>query len=274
MLTQKRANPILLVLTLAMTLTGLGCQYETRVRSTWDSWRQLEWADNKPQSKASGSGSAATTDRGYAVELARFEGDSSYSQAYQFVTATRQQTDLAQLWHSTSNGITTLYAGRFPDRDSDDAKAMLRQARSAKVNGSRPFEDAKIVKLTRAEGQVLDPRDLRTLKGKQLYTLQIGYFDRTYGSNYRRAAETAVDVLREQGEQAYYYHGPNRSMVLLNAWNYQQAFTLQGSVDRYSNLVRAVQEKYPFNVPNGQTPNDSADPNSREDSRSFLVPIR
>ncbi|MFK7790937.1 MAG: hypothetical protein AB8C95_15775 [Phycisphaeraceae bacterium] len=268
---------ILALLTLSAVLAA-GCEMERRVVSQ-TGWTKMfmesEWYDGP----ARGSKDAQATNRnnrGYAVELGKYSGAQAFHGVHGLMQTARQDAGLANLWYATGErGDVTVYMGRFKDDDSKEAKAALRLARDAEVNGSAVFENAKIVKLTSARGgEVLDPRDLRTLKGKGMYTLQIGYYDAKYGPDFRRAAETAVDVLRDQDEEAFYYHGPHRSMVLVNAWNHNQAFTLVGQVDRYSNVVRMAQERYPHNVPNGRAFTDDDDPEFVKSQRSFLVPIR
>ena len=264
------------VLLVLSALLAAGCEMERRVikQSGWTRmFMESEWYDG-PAKGSDGSAATHRHNRGYAIELGRYSGAEAYHGVHKLMQAARQEAGLANLWYSTLGNETTVYLGRFKDEDSKEAKAALRQVRDAEVDGKALFAKAKIVKLNAARGEVLDPRDLRSLKGKGLYTLQIGYYDSAYGPDFRRAAETAVDVLRDKGEEAYYYHGPNRSMVLLNAWTYAEAFTLQGQVDRYSNAVRLMQETYPHNVPNGRPFGPDDDPEYVKSQRSFLVPIR
>ena len=272
----KTMLPIPLVVVLMLLA---GCQMQERVikPSPWDTlFTQSEWYDGPAQGS---NGDNATNrrnrrNRGYAVELIKYSGAEAYHRLHGLMQTARQDAGLANLWVATVGTDTTIYMGRFKDKDSKQARDALRQARGAKVDGKELFAKAKLVELNAARGEVLDPRDLRTLKGKGLYTLQIGYYDANYGPDFRRAAETAVDVLRDQDIEAYYYHGPHRSMVLLNTWTYREAFTLQGQVDRYSNAVRMTQEKYPHNVPNGRPFTEDDDPDYVKSQHSFLVPIR
>lgn len=261
---------------LPLVFLGVGCEMERRVvSSSWDQWKELEWYD--PGGSGSGGDENVRTarGRGFSIELGRFSGEDAYAKVYRLITTARQEAGLADLWYASSSAETIVYAGRFRADDDPQAKAMLREVRDAEINGGTPFEDVKIVAVNNNRSEVLDPRDIRTLSGRGRYALQIGYYDRSFGTNFRKAAETAVDVLRERGEDAYYYHGPHRSMILLNAWRRAEAFTSQpGQADRYSNAVRAVQEKYPHNVPNGRPFTETDDPAFVASQKSFLVPIR
>lgn len=252
-----------------------GCEIEQRVvkRSGWTKmFAESEW--NQSAVQGSDNRPAAQRNRGYAIELGRYSGAQAYYGVTELMRSARQDAGLANLWYATLGQETAVYVGRFVEEDSAQAKAALRQVREAEIDGKALFGKAKIVKLGSQQGQALDPRDLRSLKGKGLFSLQIGYYDTTYGPDFRRAVETAVDVLRDEGEQAYYYHGPHRSMVLVHAWTRAQAFTLVGQIDHYSDTVRRVQETYPHNVPNGRPFTDADDPAYVRSQKSFLVPIR
>ena len=268
-------RPLLLLLFLVLGLTGPGCQMEERViSSSWDEWKKLDWYDPGDGSKNTGT-QGESRSRGFAIELDQFTGEDAYAKVYRLITNARQEAGLANLWYVSTGRGAIVYAGRFRSEDDPQAKAMLKQVREAKIAGDTPFEKAKVVAIANNRGEVMDERDLRSLSGRGLYALQIGYYDSSFGLNFRKAAETAVDVLREKGEKAYYYHGPNRSLVLVNAWTYKDAFTsVVGQQDRYSNAVRTVQEKYPHNVPNGRSFTESDDPAFVASQKSFLVPIR
>ena len=269
--------PHALLILIGSTLLLLGCEMETRVvsESAWiERFRTSEWATQSSNSSSGSSSSVTRSSRGYAIQLGQFSGADANQRVYRLVGAARDQAGLANLWTTTSSGVTTLYAGRFRDPKGSEAKTLLKQVRGTKIKGEKVFEDAEVVALTRDEGDALDPNDLRSLKGKGLYTLQIGYYDGNYGPDFRRAAETAVKVLREQSEEAYYYHGPHRSMILVNAWTYAEAFTRRGVVDRYSSIVLAAQKKHPHNIPNGRSFTKKDDPEYVKSQHSFLVPIR
>lgn len=265
----------MLVLLVLSALMAVGC-LERRVvkRSGWNQmFMESEWYDG-PAKGSDGSQATNRNNRGYAIELGRYSGAEAFHGVHSLMQTARQDAGLANLWYATVGTETTVYLGRFTEEDSKEAKDALRKVQDAEVNGQAVFTKAKIVKLNANRGDALDPRDLRSLKGRGLFTLQIGYYDASYGPDFRRAAETAVDVLREQDEKAFYYHGPHRSMVLVNAWTRAEAFTLVGQVDRYSNAVRLAQEKYPYNVPNGEPFGPDDDPEYVKSQRSFLVPIR
>lgn len=266
-------KPLSLLILSALLLFGSGCMETRVVSSSWDQWRKLEWYE--PTSEEVANGHTRQANRGYTVELATFTGDDAFSKVYRVITAARQHSQLADLWYASAGRQTKVYAGRFRERDGSEARATLREARDIRIDGRRLFDDPEVVAITSARTEVIDKHDLRSLSNRGLYTLQIGYYDSAFGSDYRKAAEDRVEALREQDEEAYYYHGPNRSMILINTWTYGEAFMqVIGRPDRYSNVVRSVQEQYPHNIPNGQPFTDEDDPSYIATQHSFIVPIR
>lgn len=265
-----------LIAILTALISGVGCEMERRVikKNPWQTmFENSEWS-SAGGTAAGTTGATRQRKRGYAVQLASYSGADAFNKVPTIIREAREQGGVANLWYASNAGQTTVYAGRFRDPDSLQAKATLSRIRNAEINGKTPYEDAKVVALASDRGEALDRRDLRTLKGRNLYTLQVGYYDRNYGTNFRKAAEDRVDVLREQDVDAYYYHGQNRSMVLINAWTYDQAFKRVGNMDAYSNAVRLTQDKYPHNVPNGNPFTEDDDPTFVKTQHSFLVPIR
>lgn len=257
----------------------IGCAVEQKVtyRNPWnDMFRSTNWYDdsggggdgNREQVRGSG---------GYSIELARFTGTQGVRQAPSVIRTARFDGGLADIWYVSNADRTTVYSGRFASLDSPSAKAQLRRVQQTEIDGQRPFEDARLVALSgdRSMGTTDDQRDLRSLSGRGLFTLQIGYYDRAYGDDFRKAAEDRVDELRAQDEDAYYYHGPNRSLILVNAWTRPEAFLSEsGQMDRYSSEVLSVQQRFPHNVPNGRPFTARDDPEFVRSQHSFLVAVR
>ncbi|MDX1565257.1 MAG: hypothetical protein R3236_07625 [Phycisphaeraceae bacterium] len=109
--------------------------------------------------------------------------------------------------------------------------------------------------------------DLRTAPEGTYYTLQIAHYENPDNpAERRKRAEEYAQQLREQGEQAFYYHGPNMSLVTVGA--FKDAVLRVGSVSRrgdgskrltvptpttrYSPEVEELQAKYPHHLHNGR----------------------
>ncbi len=160
------------------------------------------------------------------------------------------------------NGLVLLY-GSFPSGTSTDAQRELAYVRSIEVGGSKPYEAAFLAPPGASAGTMPD-YDLATVKArrgtkKPLYTLQIAVYGRTDNTDaskddlvqFRKAAEEAVTRLRHDGEQAYYYHGPNRSMVTIGVFTEQDA-GFGGRLRGEGAPLMAARQKFPNNLLNGE----------------------
>jgi hypothetical protein len=80
----------------------------------------------------------------------------------------------------------------------------------------------------------------------------------------RKAAEGAVKALREQGDQAFYFHGPERSMVTVGLFP-----TAEDAA------IRAIQKRFPSHMINGQltTNAKSEQLNGPKGQPSFVVTV-
>jgi hypothetical protein len=153
--------------------------------------------------------------------------------------------------------------GRFDSPDEPAAREALDALRAIEIEGERPFAGAVLAPpspdlLTGSLPQF----DLRTVKEKfgpdALYTLQIGVYgraDRTPPESaelaeYRRTAERAVYDLRRQGEEAYYYHAPNRSMVTIGVFGPDDHDPRTPGLE--SNRLSDTRLRHPHNTLNGQ----------------------
>ena len=153
--------------------------------------------------------------------------------------------------------------GRYAGPDDIQAKLDLDRVRELQSGSSRPFAGAYLAPppASALTGSNKD-HDLRTVKqrfGPQaLYTLQLG----VYGTNnttpkpndikeFRRAAEQAVLELRAQGERAFYYHAPLRSMVTVGVFGEAD---FDGSTTPAIESFRLIElrKRYPHNYLNGQ----------------------
>jgi len=105
-----------------------------------------------------------------------------------------------------------------------------------------------------------------------MFSLQIGFYDDRFGQGYRRAAEEAAAVLREQGHEAYFYHGPHRSMLTVGLFA-EGDFVQRNQRQAYGPRIIAVQETFPHNLGNGRTLVEKAKDGSTREQPSFLVRV-
>jgi hypothetical protein len=160
--------------------------------------------------------------------------------------------------------------GKYASPESSEAQADLKRVRATNVDGSFPFADAF---LAPPPGEALhgtDPQlDLRNARknhgGKRAaYTLQIGVYarpDRQTPSaselrEFRQAAEKAASQLRQDGELAFYFHGPNSSSVTVGVFS---AADIDAKAPTgTSQALRDAKTLHPYNLLNGKGINEKA----------------
>ena len=129
----------------------------------------------------------------------------------------------------SDRGTAILY-GRYDGPEGRAAQADLARIRDHVVDGGRPFAHAFLAPPTVGIGGSTPQYDLRGVWAAfgpdALYTLQIGAYGRSDREHpapdelaeFRRLAEQAVGQLRREGEPAFYFHGPNMSMVTVGVF--------------------------------------------------------
>ncbi|MBL4698108.1 MAG: hypothetical protein JKX70_04675 [Phycisphaerales bacterium] len=186
-----------------------------------------------------------------------------------------------------SSGLVIAY-GDYLDKREPQAIRDLERMRSVQLMGVTLFESAIIVPPTSESLMGSNPAyDLRRVKArfgkKAVYTLQIGLYGRSdYQAPsaedlvaFRKAAEDAVRILRGQGELAFYYHAPARSMVTVGVFS-ERDFDATTRPPTQSRAMRELREKFPNNLLNGQGINETIRTESGKTTRlqsSQLVAI-
>lgn len=165
-----------------------------------------------------------------------------------------------------NEGLVIAY-GNYIGREA--AQKDLERVRKTQMMGTKPFESAIVTPPSSGELRGSNPAwDLRTVKeryGKQaVYTLQVGLYGRSdYQTpkaadlaQFRKSAEEAVRDLRAKGEIAFYYHAPARSMVTIGVFG-EKDFDSTVRPPYQSPALKAVRERFPNNLLNGQGINET-----------------
>lgn len=121
--------------------------------------------------------------------------------------------------------------GRYASGTDPVAQADLRRIRETRIGTEKPFELAVLMPPADGETPITSPFDLRSVRislpeEHARYTLAIAFYTRAdLGeptkeelAECRRLAEEAVAKLRREGDQAYFYHGPNGSQVTVGVF--------------------------------------------------------
>lgn len=155
--------------------------------------------------------------------------------------------------------------GRYADPADADAQAGLRAVRQTMIGDMSPFASAMLAPPVQIRtGSGTDEANLRTVrerfgKSRAAYTLQIGVYGRgDLGKPtaeelalFQREAEKAVRQLRAQGDEAFYYHGPNMSMLTVGILSEtDHDGSTQPPIE--SMRLRELRRKFPNNLLNGE----------------------
>lgn len=186
---------------------------------------------------------------------------------------------------------TAIAYGSYSSPTDPQAQQDLERIQSIESNGQFPFQGAMLVPppFDPQTGSIpeLDLSTVRARFGKNaMYTLQVAVYERSDGqaasasemAEFRRAAEQAAAQFRADGEDAYYYHGPRRSMVTIGVFGPKDYADqpISGGRTRHieSAALRLLREKHPYNLVNGQAlrVKSSAYPDGRVQP-SFVVAI-
>ena len=271
----------LVPLLLAAFVLMVGC-YEYRVKyDGWETFRSQIGGDKPGDGSASkdrvaGGGAPTQQQSGWAIQVETFEGSSRFRRASDLIRRLTNRNAVTDLWFQDHQGKITVYRGRYDNLTDLDAQRALMQTRAIEDNGEKPFENVELISLGGGnQSQPLGSSDLRSYAGQGFYTLQIMFYDPDFGPDYRDAAEQAAATLRTEGNKAYFYHGPNRSMVTIDLFT-DADFDQDGPVRVYGPRMLAVQEKFPNNLANGRTLLETISDGAKSEKRaqpSFVVKV-
>lgn len=216
-----------------------------------------------PGKTAAPAGTSATS-ADWSIVLTSFRHEDQAAQAAAALQTIRAETGLTEAYTETRGEATVIAYGRYADPASRQAVSDLARVRATTmVAGGEPrkvFGSAFLAPPAEIKGANADHdlRNARKLNGKwALYTLQMGVYSREDHkapsaadmAEFRRTAEAAVAKLRREGEQAFYYHGPNRSMVTIGLFG-EDDFDAKRAADLNPALT-ALRQRFPYNLQNG-----------------------
>jgi hypothetical protein len=263
---------------LAVGLSSLGCYEERVVRRSLDDLRSL--ADPKPLPPGAGYGrdgqDPALAGATYAIRVGEYVGVGGGTSARVALDEVQRATGLEGGWMRDTGRSVTAYLGRFSDPEGQAATEALRSVRASGIDQTAR---ANLVPISAGQAAVTDPLDARGHRG--MHSLQVAVYDADFGDTFRLAAQRAAKALREQGEEAFYYHGPHRSMVLIGLFTREVDFsTTTGSlgeqIEVYGPRISKLQDEYPYNLLNGHAQHLHDEHGNRMEDRpleSFIVRI-
>jgi hypothetical protein len=198
----------------------------------------------------------------WAIMLAAFRGDAA-PEAATLLSQIRTRGQLPFAYLQTRGADTMIVAGSFADATAEDAQSELRRIRAIVIDGKTPYANAFLVPpaAVAVQGSIaeLDLLHAAAKYGVNRYTLEVGFYGRADGqppsaaerTEFRKAAEEAAAKLRQEGELAFYYHGPTRSSVTVGVLSTPEDFDPQTPTYR-SPALTEMRKRRPYHLFNGE----------------------
>jgi len=228
----------------------LGCYEQRVVKDSFEDLRSISEAQQAKSKRPTEIDNRPRVRQRWAIEVASFTGEDRDDDAKKFLASARRKEGLTDLHLSHEIDRVIVYRGMYTDPMSTIAQRDLQHTQGLTIAG-RKLDQAAMTPLgagpIRADQQ--DSLDLRRYAGMDLFSLQVAVFDANAGPQYREAAEKYAVQLREAGEEAYYYHGPHRSMVTIGVFTHDD-FTRTGG---YGPRIRTIQQRHEHHIINGTT---------------------
>lgn len=213
----------------------------------------------------------------WTIVLASFRGEQRAEQAVTALEAARA-AGLGDALVDRRGEATIVSVGRFDDPSGEAALARLKLVRELRVAGVRPYLGAffappggmalsgsrpeyNLASAARAERARAEAAGEKAPELR--YTLQVAVYGRddlnrdpteAELAESRKAAEEAAVRLRREGERAYYFHGPRRSMVTIGLWSDDDlaSASTRDRPGRDENAeLTTLRKRFPHNLYNG-----------------------
>jgi hypothetical protein len=213
----------------------------------------------KPTATAGGD---IAPENAWTIALVVFRGENADELGRLALNKVRTEGNLPEAFSERRGEAVMIAYGRYESSDSPRAVQDIKRIQEMQVGSQKPYRDALLTPPTSGFNLGNMPQ-LNLVQAKAmygdaaLYTLQVAVYGRRDLPNPtqadlsegRRAAEQAAVRLRQEGEQAFYYHGPRMSMVTIGAFN-QEDFDPQTPSYKSTRLLE-TQKRHPYNLYNG-----------------------
>lgn len=213
--------------------------------------RKVFGAPNASQSGAAG----ASADGGarWSILLATFAGEDAQARADAALAFVRTQMGMAEAHIEERKSGLALSYGRYSGPSDPRFPADLARIRAVSVEGRPIFAQAFLApeSVHDSPGSIpeLDLSRVREYYGEDVQaTLQVAVYESDKPGEARANAEQAALTLRSEGELAFYYHGPRRSMVTIGVFG---AADMNPQTGYISPELEALRSRRPHNLFNG-----------------------
>ncbi len=208
------------------------------------------------------AGASAPVSKDWTIVIAAYDKQKDAALAADSLAKLRGIPGLAQARLEDRGKSIAIAFGHYPGGDNPQARQDLERIRAINVGGKLAFAGAMLAPPSfQAQAGGIPEFNLSHARAqfgdKAEYTLQIGVYCRLDDTpptdrelaEFRAAAEKAVVELRHQGETAFYYHSPRRSMVTVGMFGTKD-YDLRNP-NLQSPAIAQLMKKYPYNLANG-----------------------
>ncbi len=196
----------------------------------------------------------------WSIVLMSFREGEHDVEAQRGLERVRNLAGLKEAYLEERGPATVIAYGRYPTQQA--GQKDLERIRTLSVSEAgitaKPFAAAMLAPPADIKGTIpeYDLRNVWKEKPWAAYSLQVGAYGRMEGvatakelQEFRETAEAAAVQLRREGEEAYYFHGPNLSMVLVGTFSLDDFDSQTGFT---APAIVAARKRYPYNLFNGQ----------------------
>jgi len=277
-LEQPLHRVVILLVSGVLLLSG-GCMEQRMVSNTYGPFGEQEEREERER-RSSGQDLAGGA---WAIALGRVEGEQHRAEAERKRAQLIQATGMKDVWVQDELNRSALYFGQYESPQDEQAQRDMARWQQLMSSGRIKLPVLMLTPVSNVRsGSDVAQFDLRNAASLGQYTLQIGFYDesieqdpRYKGTSFRTLAEDAAEALREDGKEAFFYHGPVRSMITVGIFHDEDA---QVKLDRsgaptYGPKVEALRKEFPFNAGNGLTMRETLPTGQKRDQPSFLVRI-
>lgn len=225
-------------------------------------WGNLNPTPKKPAPAQTGP--VDPTASHWTIALGVFRGENHQAEANAALSRVRTEGGLPSAYLQRRGPATVVAFGQYSGPTDPRAADDLSRIQSMQVNGAPAFASAYLCPPYQSKGAEGQLREYDLRRAKQLYgdaalyTLQVGWYgredlprtDEATLKEARAAAEEAAARLRREGELAFFYHGPNRSMVTVGVFD-SSDFDPVNRPGIESARLRDARRRHPLNLYNG-----------------------
>ncbi len=196
-----------------------------------------------------------SSDDDYSIRLTAVIGPDHVQRVQAYKEHTEQETHWTGLFVVVKGNFSELYWGKYPSKEA--AQGDLQRARNFRTHlGIQAFPKPEILPIP---GSDVGPPEMNLANTKGVYTVLIATFYDVPKDNYFGRRQIAVDCcknLRQDGEEAYYYHAAGQSIVTIGCFDASAIKEVRvgpyTSNEVTSEGIRQALRKHPLLAENGR----------------------